>query len=93
MDAFGRMMAGAFLVQKMLVLQLCASKWIRSYIYNLKKTKSLCRFSALCVGQQNLEGGNSRLILLSVSRALAALTPSSSAKKDGGIISASWRHK
>lgn len=44
--------------------------WIRSY----KKKKSLCGFSASCVGQQNLEGGNSRLILLSVSGVLEALT-------------------
>lgn len=46
MDAFGRMMAGVFLVQKMLVLQLCASKWIRSscgleIIYIMKKNLNL----------------------------------------------------
>lgn len=67
----------------MLVLQLRTRRV--DWKFPLIRKKSLCGFSALSVGQQNLEGGNSRLILFRGSGALPASTPSSSVKKDDGV--------
>lgn len=64
---FGRMPTGPFLVQKCWFCSFIQCEWIgSSRRLEITKKKSICGFSTLCVGQQNLEGGNSRLILFSL---------------------------